>query len=211
MDILLNKQYNLKLSYLLLKITLCLKTLVPRKVAQHIGVALLCCLESEPCNPELLQLYASVPQRTYSKTGGGDGRTRWRFPSQLTGSLQCSSRNRDPASTRRKARTCSWKLFSVIPCGMCAPTLTNTHMHAHTKQYFLNAVFIISFILVKRLSSLVIAGLIPFPLIDIRNSVTFSLFRLSLYYGNTHQFFNTDRTGAEEDRDSRVLAVSTEI
>lgn len=30
---------------------------------------------------------------------------------------------------------------------------THTHMHAHTKQYFLNAVFIISFILVKRLNS----------------------------------------------------------
>lgn len=144
MDILLNKQYNLKLSYLLLKITLCLKTLVPRKVARRAGIATPCCLESEPCNPELPQLYASVHQHTYSKKGGGDGRTHWRFPSQLAGSLQCSSRNRDPASTRRKAGTCSWKLFSVIPCGMCAPTLTSTytHMHAHMKQYFLNAVFI---------------------------------------------------------------------
>lgn len=133
MDILLNKQYNLKSLYLLLKISLCLKALVPRKVAWHVGIALPCCLESEPCNPELLQVYASVPQHTYSKTGAGDGRTRWRFPSQLAGSLQCSSRNRDPASTRRKARTCSWK-FSVIPCGMCAPTLTNTHTHACTHE-----------------------------------------------------------------------------
>lgn len=81
-DILLNKQYNLKLSYLLLKIILCLKTLVPKEVAQHVGKAMLC-----PCNTELLQLYAFVPQHAYSKTGGRDWGTRWRFPSQLARSL----------------------------------------------------------------------------------------------------------------------------
>lgn len=193
MDILLNKQYNLKLSYLLLKITLCLKTLVPRKVAQHVGVALPCCLEFEPCNPELLQLSASVPQHTYSKTGGGDGRTRWRFPSQLTGSLQCSSRNRDlpQQGGRQEPVPENYSLSSPVAC-VHPHSQTHTHMHAHTKQYFLNAMFIISFILVKRLNSLVIAGLILFPLINIRNSITFSLFHLSLYYGNTHQFFNTE-------------------